>query len=248
LDEPQAPLTGILSIGVAHCAAEPPLMPSHTQVQGPLPVTPAALPALQRLVAGALITAWPLDDPQAPLTGSVVALDELEPVELEPELELLLEELELVLVTPLLEPEPVPPPLLELDVAPELEELAAHCTVVPPKLPKQSHVHGPVPLSADATPTRQRLLVGACLRSAPLALPQAPFTWVSYAEQAAAAPPFGAEQLHNHGPEPLTDVAVPTAQRSDFGALLRNAPLALPQTPFLIADFELAVHSLVVPP
>jgi hypothetical protein len=44
------------------------LLPAHVQVQGPVPVTAEVVPALHRLVVGALLTATPLAEPHTPLT------------------------------------------------------------------------------------------------------------------------------------------------------------------------------------
>jgi hypothetical protein len=56
-------------LGAAHGAFVPPPEPSQYQVHGPVPDTAVAVPALQRLVVGALDTGVPLAEPQTPLTG-----------------------------------------------------------------------------------------------------------------------------------------------------------------------------------
>ena len=56
---------------------------------------------------------------------------------------------------------------------------AWHCAVVPPLLPLQDQVHGPLPVTAEAAPALQRLVVGALVRSAPFEDPQTPFTAVT---------------------------------------------------------------------
>jgi hypothetical protein len=99
-------------------------------------VTAVGVPALQRLVVGAILNVPPLAEPQAPLVEDVpdelvlapelelVLVPELEFVELDvvPELELVEEPPELVLTVPEL-PDPATVPL-ELDVLlPELVEL-----------------------------------------------------------------------------------------------------------------------------
>jgi hypothetical protein len=53
---------------------------------------------------------------------------------------------------------------------------AEHAAVAPQPEPLQVHVHGPLPLTAEAVPVSQRLDVGALLTATPLGLPQAPFT------------------------------------------------------------------------
>ena len=53
-------------------AVEPPFDPAQLQVQGPLPVTVLALPAVHRLVVGAVVkTPW-LAEPHWPSTGVAV--------------------------------------------------------------------------------------------------------------------------------------------------------------------------------
>lgn len=53
-------------------AVEPPYEPVQVQDHGPLPLTDDAVPALQRLVAGADVNVCPFDDPQAPFIGMFV--------------------------------------------------------------------------------------------------------------------------------------------------------------------------------
>jgi hypothetical protein len=53
---------------------------------------------------------------------------------------------------------------------------AEHAAVPPPPEPLQVHVHGPLPLTAEAVPLVQRVDVGTPLTATRLALPQAPFT------------------------------------------------------------------------
>ena len=53
---------------------------------------------------------------------------------------------------------------------------AWHKAVTPPCEAAQVHVHGPLPLTAEAVPLVQRLDVGALLTATWLELPQAPFT------------------------------------------------------------------------
>jgi hypothetical protein len=80
-------LTIALALAVQD-ALVPPVVLAQIQVQGPLPATPSELPALHRLVVGALLNVWPFADPHAPLTGvGVPPLDELLLLGLELELE-----------------------------------------------------------------------------------------------------------------------------------------------------------------
>ncbi len=61
---PHAPLT---SSGAVQDAFEPPFVPAHVQLKGPVPDTFEGTPVLQRLAVGALNTATLLAVPQAPL-------------------------------------------------------------------------------------------------------------------------------------------------------------------------------------
>src|ERR1700743_2230357 len=55
---------------------------------------------------------------------------------------------------------------------------ALQLAVVPPLLPAQLHFQGPLPLTAEAVPAEQRLLVGAVLSACPFTAPQAPLVAV----------------------------------------------------------------------
>ncbi len=50
-------------------AVVPPLDPVQLHVHGPVPLTVVAVPALQRLVVGAVVKVPPLDEPHTPFTG-----------------------------------------------------------------------------------------------------------------------------------------------------------------------------------
>ena len=52
-----------------HDAFVPPPVPAHDHVHGPLPDTVLAVPAVQRLLVGALATVVPFTEPQVPLTA-----------------------------------------------------------------------------------------------------------------------------------------------------------------------------------
>ena len=72
--EPHWPFTGAeASFSAEQVAVVPPLLPAHVHDHGPLPVTVDAVPALQRLVVGALARLVPFEAPHAPLTAVVVA-------------------------------------------------------------------------------------------------------------------------------------------------------------------------------
>ena len=77
LTEPFVPADAVtvhFCILAEQLAAEPPLDPVQLHVQGPLPLTAVAVPALQRLVVGAEVNVPPLDEPHAPLIGVAVAI------------------------------------------------------------------------------------------------------------------------------------------------------------------------------
>ena len=61
-----------LMIFAEQLAVEPPFDPEQLHVHGPLPLTVVAVPALQRLVAGAEVNVPPFDEPHAPAIGFAV--------------------------------------------------------------------------------------------------------------------------------------------------------------------------------
>ena len=67
--EPHPPFTGAGGSSASQVVVVPPLLPAQAQFQGPLPVTLVAVPALQRLVVGALVRSAPFEEPHAPLTA-----------------------------------------------------------------------------------------------------------------------------------------------------------------------------------
>ncbi len=54
--------------------------------------------------------------------------------------------------------------------------LAWHMAVAPPDDPAQDHVQGPLPETAEASPTLQRLVLGAVENAALFEVPQTPAT------------------------------------------------------------------------
>ena len=75
----------------------------------------------------------------------------------------------------------LPPGAAEDGVAETVAELldggdAEHCAVVPPFDPAQLQLHGPEPLTAEAVPALQRLVVGVVEVVSPFAEPQEPLT------------------------------------------------------------------------
>jgi hypothetical protein len=55
---------------------------------------------------------------------------------------------------------------------------------------------------------------------------------VLLAAQLAVVPPLEPAQVHDHGPEPVTDEAVPVLHRLVVGAVLTVVPFADPHAPF----------------
>jgi hypothetical protein len=88
-----------------------------------------------------------------------------------------------------------------------------------------------VPVTAEAVPALQRLVVGALLTALPLAVPQEPFT----AEEATGAEQLTSDpeprQLQYHGPLPRTFDAFPELHKLVVGAVLVGTPFAEPHVP-----------------
>jgi hypothetical protein len=128
LAEPHWPLMVEDASGAEHEAVVPPFDPVQLHVHGPEPLTAEARPVVHRLLLGALLTATPLAEPQAPFVSS---------------------EAEQGAVVPPFEPAqlqlkgPLP---LTVEAVPALHRLAvgAVVTSVPFALPQ-------APLTADAT-------------------------------------------------------------------------------------------------
>jgi hypothetical protein len=70
---------------------------------------------------------------------------------------------------------------------------------------------------------------------------------LSGAAQEALVPPLEPVQFHDHGPEPVTDEAVPVEQRLVEGAALTATPFADPQVPFTAVGVLDAEQLAVVP-
>jgi hypothetical protein len=68
--EPHTPFTAEEARESEHIAVAPPLLPAQLQLHGPLPATVDAVPALQRLAIGAVLTFVPFALPHAPLMSS----------------------------------------------------------------------------------------------------------------------------------------------------------------------------------
>ena len=92
---------------------------------------------------------------------------------------------------------PQAPPLLMMTFAQQL-------AFVPPFVPLQNHVHGPVPETLELVPLEHRFVVGAAVRFAPFEVPQVPST-ITVAVQLASVPPFVPLQNQVHGPVPANE-------------------------------------------
>jgi hypothetical protein len=73
-DVPQLPLTAAGRSGAEQLAVVPPLLPAQLQLHGPLPLTTEAIPVEHKPLAGALLAATPLAEPQAPLPAEAPSL------------------------------------------------------------------------------------------------------------------------------------------------------------------------------
>jgi hypothetical protein len=263
LAEPQTPLTGVGVLFALQLAVVPVFAPVQLQLQGPEPVTEVAVPLVQRLVVGAVLTEVPLAVPHAPLTIRLAApeLSVVPPlVPAHPQVQPVP-----VVVKPVTVPAEQRPgvvedklaksPPLSLPTAPltgVAALLAEHEEVVPPLLPSQLQLQGPEPVTEVAVPVVQRLVLGALLTATPLAEPQTPLTGVGVllAEQEEVVPPLLPSQLQLQGPVPVTEVALPAVQRLVVGALLTVLLLAVPQAPLTGVGeaVQVAEQEALVPP
>jgi hypothetical protein len=119
--------------------------------------------------------------------------------------------------------------------APAPAKGATQLTALPPFVPEQLHVQGPLPLTALAIPAEQSPLRGIVSVVTPCAEPHSPTTGgggIKGAVQLTVMPPFWPRQPQFHGPEPLTLVATPAEQSPSVGSAIIAAPLAEPQLPF----------------
>jgi hypothetical protein len=123
----------------------------------------------------------------------------------------------------------------ELEVL-EVDRDAEHEAALPPLLPEHAHDQGPEPLTADAEPVAQRLVVGALAKERLLDAPQEPLTTVVavLAEQSAVLPPLVPLQFQYQGPLPSILEAEPVEQKLSVGALLMLIPLEEPQEPLTV--------------
>jgi len=158
-------------------------LPFSVQVHdhGPLPLTPLALPLRQRSLLGALSAANSEAAPQTLLVAAGAATAEAVSVEAGMEVGV--------------DDATGTAPLLSGAVQP---------SVSPPSEPVQFHCHGPTPVTRVGLPLAQRFSVGASATPVPFALPHEPAMLIG-ASQDTGDPPFAPLQVHDHGPEPLTD-------------------------------------------
>jgi hypothetical protein len=173
-------------------ALVPPLLPLHVQFHGPVPVTPDAVPAVQSLAVGAVVTATPFAEPQTPRTGEAPdcrgALHEefippLLPSHIQahgpvPVTAVAVPAVQNLVVGAIVRGTPFAGPQTPLTA---VEASAAEQdVVVPPLLPAQLKFHCPVPVTADARPDLQSPLVGAILAATPFAGPHTPFNLCAF--------------------------------------------------------------------
>jgi hypothetical protein len=258
---PHSPLTTEMLLAPAlQEAVVPPGLPEQLQVQGSLPDTAVAVPVVHKPVVGALVGVVPLAVPQAPLTTVVLLLLALQ---------------DAVAPEPLPEQFQVQGPLPETAVAVPVVQrpvvgalatvvslaephtpltagalsLALQDAVVPPELPSQLQLQGPLPDTEVAVPVSQRSAAGALATVVPLAAPHAPSTatgllLLALHDEFVPLVPLPS-QLQVQGPLPDTAVAVPVVHRPVVGALATVVPLAAPHTPLLAASG--ASHDALVP-
>ncbi len=159
----------------------PPLLPAQVQSHGPLPFTAEAAPVEHKFLVGFALIATPFAEPHDPLISSwaaqLAAEPPFEPAQLQfqgpvPLTAEAAPALQRPVVGTLVRSAPFDVPQLPLTAAGRsgAEQLA----VVPPLLPAQLQLHGPLPLTAEAIPAEHKLLVGALVTATPLAEPQAP--------------------------------------------------------------------------
>jgi hypothetical protein len=240
LDGPHCPFT-TTSSGAEHDALAPPFDPAQVQFHGPLPLRAEAAPVEQRLIVGALPVATPFAAPQAPFTSGRVLFAEHEAV------------------VPLFAPAqvqfqgPLPlsteaVPVLHRPVVGGLATLvpfaAPHCpftgtstgaehdALAPPFDPAELQLHGPLPLSAEAVPVEQRLVVGALPVATPLAAPQTPLMAGDTLPHTTKVPLALHSHSHTFIPMEVGVLGVPGLQRPVVGALVNLLPLAVPHWAF----------------
>ena len=113
--------------------------------------------------------------------------------------------------------------------------VAEQLAFVPPLLPLQLQLHGPLPDTVPAAPAEHKFVLGTLDTATPLELPHEPFVAVVclVAEQLAFVPPLLPLQLQFHGPLPVSALADPAEHKFEDGALETTTLLALPHDPFV---------------
>lgn len=130
----------------------------------------------------------------------------------------------------------------------EAARVAEQLAFVPPLLPLQLQLHGPVPDTVLDVPDEHKLEDGALDTVTPLELPHVPFVVVVslVAEQLAFVPPLPPLQLQLHGPLPETVPDVPDEHKLEDGALDTVIPLELPHVPFVVVVSEVEKVAVTV--
>lgn len=107
---------------------------------------------------------------------------------------------------------------------------------VPPFIPLQLQFQGPGPVTEEALPAVQRLVVGFVGTGVPFAEPQTPATTLVNALQEALVPPLVPLQLQVQGPVtgPATALALPAVQRLVVGVVEKVERWEDPQEPFIM--------------
>jgi hypothetical protein len=166
--------------GAEHDAFVPPLTPAQLQFQGPLPDTADAVPALQRPLTGAALVTIPFAGPHAPFTDTAGAEQD---AFLPPPAPLQVQLHGPVPLTAVAVPALHSPPdgavaagtPLAGPHAPFATSGAEQDAAVPPLMPRQLHIHGPLPLRFAAVPAEHSPVDGAVPVPTPFAAPHAPF-------------------------------------------------------------------------
>jgi hypothetical protein len=203
--------------------------------------TADAVPALHRLVAGAVLTVVPLTEPHAPFTGCgpdehVAVVPPSRPRQLHPycpcpddTTDVAFPAAHRLVVGSAVEVDPFALPHTPLVPASGTRQSATP----PPLLPRHAHAHGPVPDTGDAVPVAHRFVDGAALTATPFADPHCPpvpeFTG---AEHCTVVPVPLPAQLQFQGPVPVTVEGVPALHRLPAGATVVITPFAGPHCPF----------------
>jgi hypothetical protein len=181
-----------------HIAVVPPFDPAQVQLQGPLPVTVDGVPALQNPLVGAVLVMTPFAGPHWPFTGGaeapqIAVLPPFDPaqVQLQGPLPVTVDgvpALQNPLVGAVLVMTPFAGPHWPFSGGAEASG-APQIAVLPPLLPTQVQVQGPLPVTVVAVPALQRLAVGAVVTPTPAATPHKPYTrWEGERSCASAGP------------------------------------------------------------